>query len=321
MTARAIALACAASFFAGVIASAFAPQETPAGKPQRYDTVSIKPCAPENQLPGPARGTAGGTNATFSPGRFFVPCVTAEQLIYLAYAGSGARDDEHLVNDGLGGPSDDKKIRGGPAWVHSYRDKWAIEATAAGASERTVLMGTMLRTLLEERFHLKIHRETEDVPMFALTVAKSGFKLKPMQAGDCDPDFSKPFDPAAAKPPCGGINTMPHGPNTRWTFTTAKVSELAGRLSRTVGLHVIDKTGIQDDFIIRLEFHPDESTPGIIWPAERDADTSVPQAASIFTALDEQLGLKLERTKGPRGFIVIDHIERPSPDFAVGAGR
>jgi uncharacterized protein (TIGR03435 family) len=240
--------------------------------------------------------------------------VTAEQLIYLAYAGSGARDDEHLVNDGLGGPSDSSKIRGGPAWVHSYKDKWAIEATAAsGVSERIVLMGAMLRTLLEERFHLKLHRESEDVPMFALGVAKSGFTLKPMKPGDCDDDLSTPFDPNA-KPKCGGINTDGRGSNLIWTFGGFDLSALAGRLSRTVGLHVIDKTGITGEFIMRLEFHPDDNTPGIVRPPERDADKSAPQAASIFTALEQQLGLKLEKTRAARGFIVIDHIDRPAPD-------
>ena len=310
MTSLWIAGACAVAF---VVAAQTAPVE----KPQRYDAASIKPCAPEDQLPGPGRGTAGGTNATVSPGRFNVPCVTAEQLIYLAYAGSGARDDEHLVNDGLGGPSDDKKVRGGPSWVHSYKDKWAIEATAAGVSDRTILMGAMLRTLLEERFHLRTHRESEDLPMYALVVAKSGFKLKPIQQGDCDDDDTRPFEMNPAKPRCNGVNTAMNGPNMVWTFGGFAPSELAGRLSRTVGLHVIDQTSITGDFIIRLEFHPDDATPGLNWPADRGADTGIPQAASIFTALEQQLGLKLEKTKAPRGFIVIDHIEKPTPDTPV----
>jgi uncharacterized protein (TIGR03435 family) len=317
MTARSVALASAAALVAavmaprGLVAEHGRADQTTA--PQRYDAASIKPCKPEDQLPGPGRGPANGTNAEFSPGRFHVPCVTAEQLIYLAYASSGAREDERLVNDG-GGASDDRKVRGGPSWVHSYRDKWAIEATAAGVSERTVLMGAMLRTLLKERFQLETHRESEDVAMYALIVATGGFKLKPMRPGDCDADETAPFELNPAKPRCNSVNTRLNGPNMVWTFGGGTVSELAGRLSRPVGLHVIDKTGITDDFVIRLEFHPDENTPGIVWPVERDADTSAPQAATIFTALEQQLGLKVEKTKGPRGFIVIDHIERPTPD-------
>jgi uncharacterized protein (TIGR03435 family) len=286
-------------------------EQTP---PQKFEVASIKPCRVEDAPPGPARGTAGGTNATASPGRMTVPCVTVEQLIYLAYASYGATQSERLVNDETGTASDATKVRGGPAWVHSQRDKYAVEATAPGTSERTVLMGAMLRTLLEERFRLKLHRETEEVPMYALTVAKSGFKLKPIKDGDCDADLAPPFDLDAAKPRCNGMNSRARGPNTVWTFASFKLSALAGRLSRTVGRHVIDQTGISDEFLIRLEFHPDENTPGIVWPGERDADTTAPQAASIFTALEQQLGLKLEKTKAPRGFMVIDQIERPSPN-------
>ncbi len=73
--------------------------------------------------------------------------------------------------------------------MHSLRDKYSIEATAAGVTDRTVLMGAMLRTLLEDRFKLKIHRDTEEAPMYALTVAKGGFKLKPMKDGDCELDM------------------------------------------------------------------------------------------------------------------------------------
>lgn len=311
MKTAALILVCAVSAAAGVSAGAAQTTQVKA----RYDAATIKRCQPE-ESPGPARGTAGGTNATFSPGRFFVPCVTTEQLIYLAYAASGARDDEHLINDGLGGPSDDRKIRGGPDWVHSLKEKYQIEATAAGATERTVLMGTMLRTLLEERFQLKTHRDSEDVPMFALTVAKSGFKLKPMKPGDCDDPADPPAkDPGPLdKPRCNSINTQFHGPNIVWTFGNGDMDGLAGRLSRPLGLHVIDQTGIKGEFIVRLEFHPDQTTPGLPWPAERDADTSAPMAGSLSTALEQQLGLKIEKTRAPRGFIVIDHIDRPSPD-------
>ena len=310
-----------------IVAAAQAPQTTAsdtATQKTRYDAASIKPCEPEENPTG-ARGTAGGTNATFSPGRFYVPCVTTAQLIYLAYASSGASEQDRLINDGLGGPATTTNTRGGPAWVHSLRDKYRVEAVAEGATERTVLMGTMLRTLLEDRFKLKIHRETEEVDMFALTVAKGGFKLKPMKDGDCEPlDGVPTFPPApGAKPLCNSLNMGGRGPNTVWTFGGFPVSSLASRLSGTLGRHVIDQTGIKGEFIIRFEFHPDENTPGIRWPAERDADTSAPQAASVFTALEQQLGLKIEKTKGPRGFLVIDSIERPTPDapFAGAPAR
>lgn len=279
---------------------------------QTYDVATIKPCEPEENPTG-ARGTAGGTNATFSPGRFYVPCVTVEQLIYLAYASYGAPDTDRLANDNAGSASNATKVRGGPDWVHSLKVKYSIEATASGATERTVLMGSMLRSLLEDRFKLKLRREVEEKPMFDLVVAKSGLKLKPMKDGDCVPFDPKTSDPRSGNN-CGGIMSSGRGPNALWTFNGFKLSALANRLSSTVGLHVADKTGIDSEFIMRLEFHPDENTPGIIWNAARDADTSVPRASSLFNALEEQLGLTLEKTRGPHGYLVIDHIERPTPD-------
>jgi uncharacterized protein (TIGR03435 family) len=279
---------------------------------QRFDAASVRPCRTEDDpAAGRGRGTAGGTNASFSLGRMHVPCVTVQQLIYLAYAGSGARPEERLMNDAPGRASNAVKVRGGPAWVHSDRDGYTVEATAEGASERSVLLGAMLRTLLEERFRLKIHRESEEAPMYTLSVAKGGFKLKPMKEGDCNPDRTAPIGVPGVKLPCGLMTSQGRGPNAVWTFTSGTMMGLTIRLASTLGQHVIDKTGITGEFLINLEFHPDENTPGIKWPAERSADQSVPHAASIFTALEEQLGLKLEKTKGQRGFLVIDHIERP----------
>jgi uncharacterized protein (TIGR03435 family) len=314
-----------------IVAASQTPQTTAASSPgnskTRYDAASIKPCEPEENPTG-ARGTAGGTNATFSPGRFYVPCVTTEQLIYLAYASYGAPEGDRLVNDQPGSASNAEKIRGGPAWVHSLRDKYRVEAVAEGATERTVLMGTMLRTLLAERFKLKIHRDEEIVDMFAMTVAKSGFKLRQMQEGDCEPIDGPPLGvppPANGKPFCNSLSMRGNGPNMVWTWGGFPASSVAGRLSGALGRHVIDRTGITGAYIMRLEFHPDENTPGIKWPPERDADTSVPIAASIYTALEQQLGLKIEKTRAPRGFIVIDAIERPTPDgpsaFAMAPAR
>ncbi len=288
------------------------PQSTaPAGAP-RFEAASVKPCkAEEDPRAGRGRGTAGGTNASASPGRIFVPCVSLERLIYLAYASYGAREDERLTNDDPGSASNSSKVRGGPSWIHADNDGYSIEATAPGESDRTVLMGTMLRTLLEERFRLKLHRQTEEVPMFALTVGNSGFKLKPMQEGECDPARKMPGP--GAKAPCGMMTMGANGPNAVWRLTGFKVRSLASRLTGALGRHVLDRTGLDETYIIHLEFHPDDATPGINW-GERDADQSAPRAASIFTALEQQLGLKVESTRGPRGYLVIDHVERPTPN-------
>ncbi len=231
-----------------------------------------------------------------------MPCATIEQLIYIAYASYGAPEAEHLVNDDAGWISDASKVRGGPAWVHSAHDQYAIEATAAGVKERTVLMGTMLRSLLEDRFHLTFHRETEQVGLYAMSVGKAGFKLKPMKPGDCDPDAKASATPNGSRPKCGSESVSNSHGKVRWTFAGFNLSRLAGQLSRAFGVHVMDTTGIKDNFVFSFEFVEDQ-------------DQLITES-SIYAALSEQLGLKLEKTKGPRGFIVIDGIERPTPDDA-----
>jgi uncharacterized protein (TIGR03435 family) len=317
--ARSVVLACGASaiLLAAVspirlVAGSQDPQATaPAKTRLTYDAASIKRCEAE-ETPTGARGTAAGTNATFSPGRFYVPCVTTEQLIYLAYASSGAPVSDRLINDDPGSASNAMKVRGGPDWVHSLREKYSIEATAAGATERTVLMGLMLRSLLEDRFKLKLHRETEEAPMYALTVGKGGLKLKPMKEDDCDPDAEPAAVPTDAKPRCGMLNMVGVEGKIRWTFGGFELSGLAARLSSQLKMHVIDRTNTKDRFVYRFEF-------------ARDPDPLVTEA-NIFAAVEDQLGLKLEKTRGPRGFLVIDHIERPTPDGpaharSLGSGR
>jgi uncharacterized protein (TIGR03435 family) len=282
------------------LAQSPAPPSSAPAAIQRYDAATIKRCEAEENPTG-ARGTAGGTNATFSPGRFYVPCVTTGQLIYLAYAAYGVAEGDRLINDNSGNAADAIKVRGGPAWVHSLRDKYSIEATAAGATERTVLMGSMLRTLLEERFKLKIHRDVEETPMYSLTVAKGGFKLKPMIEGDCEPlDMSAPLERTSVKPRCGMLNMDVVDGKTVWTFGGFNMRNFAGRLTSALKMHVIDNTNIKDNFVFRFEF-------------PRDPDPLITESA-ILAAVQEQMGLKLEKVKAPRGFLAIDAIERPTPD-------
>jgi uncharacterized protein (TIGR03435 family) len=286
--------------------------QTASATRDRYDVATIKPCVAEEKPTG-ARGTAGGTNATFSPGRFSVPCVTTEQLIYLAYAAYGARENEHLANDDFGAASNTEKVRGGPDWVHSLKEKYSIEATAAGATDRYVLMGTMLRSLLEDRFQLKLHRGTEEVPMYELKVAKSGLTITPMKDDECTPfDPAASINPGAAKPVCGNLNMMSANGLTRWTFGGFAFSSLSTSIGRLLKVHVIDRTNVTDKFIMRLEFVR-EDAGGDAQGAGRDGAALATNGKTIFDALKE-IGLELEKTRGPRGFLVIDHIERPTPD-------
>jgi len=190
--------------------------------------------------------------------------------------------------------------------------------------------GLMLQALIEDRFKLKLHHDTREVPVYALTVAKSGFKLRPVKEGNCIPiDSTKPSDASkmqaaflarqAAPNFCGlawikGID----GRAVRLEMIAASLAELSDYLGGVMDRPLIDKTGITGRFDFHLEFAPDETTPRLLHGGD-DLDAASPAAfaddsagPSVFTAVQQRLGLKLEPAKGPGEFLVIDHVERPS---------
>jgi uncharacterized protein (TIGR03435 family) len=161
---------------------------------------------------------------------------------------------------------------------------------------------------------LKIRRVTEEAPMYALTVAKGGFKLKPMQEAECLPD-GPPEWPAGGKPACNWTGWDVNGPNRRLLFGGGTMDRLAQDLAELIlDRNVIDRTGITGKFVARLEYAPDENTRclGMAKWCAVETNSDIPPAATIFTAIEQQLGLKLEPIKGPKEHIVIDHVEPPS---------
>jgi len=282
----------------------------------KFDAASIKQCSPSDNGPTVPGGRSGGGNVSTSPGRLHVHCMSVDTLVRLAYT-----VNDPLINSN--GLADTQPVRGGPAWAHSefYSIEAETEDAAAkgpntnGSPARKLMMGPMLQALLEDRFQLKIHRDSEEVPMYALTVAKGGLKLKPMEQGCTAPDFTKHLslsDLALPKPPCNTNNGGRNGPN-RVDDVVGTLKWFAQTLSSIADRHVVDKTGITDFFRIHLEFLPDENTPQRLGngalPDEPASD--IPPGPSIFAAL-EQMGLKLVPDRGPHGYIVIDRVERPS---------
>ena len=284
--------------------------EATAGR-QKFEAVSVKPCENEPPTPPGQRSSQGGFPTT-SPGHFMIECGTVERLISVAYVRFG----EALTNQDAR-IGDISWMKNAPSWVRS--DKFTIEARAAGTPDDSVMRGPMLRALLEDRFKLQVHRATEDAPMYALTVAKGGLKIKPMAPDGCVVyDANNPPDPRGAlqggKPTCGGM-TMAGGPGRMlWTIGGETMQEFAHTLSAWMDRYVIDRTGVTDTFNIRLEYAPDEHTPGPDKRGPARTEFPEPNAPSIFQALEQQLGLKLEPTKGPQTAIVIDHVERPTPE-------
>jgi uncharacterized protein (TIGR03435 family) len=172
----------------------------------------------------------------------------------------------------------------------------------------------MLQALLEDRFKLKVHRETRQVSAYALSLNKGGPKLQRFSEGSCTP-----FDPAHPDTlpmrllHCGVNFSLPFGggPKSRAVEGRgASLDDLCELLRSVLERPVLNKTGIAGRFNFRLEYAPDQSTPGWRFAAAEPDDPS--GGPSIFTAIKEQLGLKLESTKGPDDLLVIDHVERPS---------
>jgi uncharacterized protein (TIGR03435 family) len=205
------------------------------------------------------------------------------------------------------------QLLGGPGWIDSAH--YDIDAKAvdnASAAE----MRLMMQAMLEERFQLKIHHETRELPVYELSAPKGGAKLPPSMDGSCvaaNPG-APPAPPAPGQPgPCGRILASMSPSGGRMTGGQVSVRELVRVLTSMLGRTVIDKTGFTGTFDIQLAFADDGSLAGVPRPpvqgAPPAADLALP---SIFTIIQEQLGLKLESAKGGVDVIVIDHVERPT---------
>jgi uncharacterized protein (TIGR03435 family) len=186
------------------------------------------------------------------------------------------------------------------AWMQSER--FDLKATAghpAGEPE----MRLMLQTLLSEKFHLRFHHEPKEMPLYFLVTGKSGPapapKMRKSPDGDCG-KITTPQTGAASgsvgpgATPCGG-ETVNAG---RIVGHRTNMDELAANLAAMAGRSVLNRTGLSGSYDLTLTWTPDQ---------DRARDDSGP---SLFTALEEQLGLKLEAGKGPVDVLVIDGAER-----------
>jgi uncharacterized protein (TIGR03435 family) len=181
------------------------------------------------------------------------------------------------------------KLAGGPPWI--FTDRWDLAAKlppGMPADEQQLYRRTeaMLQALLAEEFHLKTHREMRDYPVYALTVGRNGPKLKPSEAARFD-----------VKTSAGRLDFRHQSMSglVRFLYTAnAPVQRAADR-------PVIDRTGLDGFFDFTLEWTPDT--------AQADAPSTGP---SIYTAIEEQLGLKLQPQKARIEFLVVDHVEKPA---------
>jgi uncharacterized protein (TIGR03435 family) len=225
--------------------------------------------------------------------------VTVRRLIAMAY-----------------GVNSNDQISGASGWMNSetYDIDAKMEDSLKEKLEKLPMeqwggqLQLLLQSLLADRFQLRVTHSTKNLPVFALVVAKNGPKLTPTTLPPDDPANARKRTRKTMRTPARGQLIAKGQP----------VASLLGILSREVGGRVVlDETGLTGEYDFKLQWSPETSTP-ISAGGESPSQVVLPapdsSAPSIFTALQEQLGLKLESRKAPRDVIVIAHVERPSPN-------
>jgi uncharacterized protein (TIGR03435 family) len=246
-----------------------------------FDVISVKP---NDSRDGPS-------DLRVSPQRYSWTNASLRQLIQVAY---DVRPYQLVAL---------------PAWADSA-DFDVAATTGVPASPQQ--MNVMLQNLLADRFDLAVHREQRDLPAYALVVARRDGKLGPAihpSTKNCESAAGRRLDSAAAQAEYLGCN--PQMGLTRLKLGGYSMSFLTGGLKRILEKPVVDKTGLTGTFDMELMWTPDPT----MLPAGVPAPPNVPSGGpSIFTALEEQLGLKLISDRASVDVLIIDHLSKPKPD-------
>jgi uncharacterized protein (TIGR03435 family) len=270
--------------------------QSPAVPALTFEVISIKP--------NPA-GRAAPTQTRVLPGgQYIMTNMDVRLLIGQAYRVQSYR------------------LLGGPAWIESESFDIVAKASADSPPARGPrAFDAALQKLLAERFRLVVHTETRQLPIYELVFARNdkrpGSSLTRSPRTDCGAVLAQagprepggpppPPPPSGQAPPCGMVNRIA-------TFDADSVTliQLANFLSAELNRRVVDRSGLQGLFNVHLAWTPDPLPAG---PLDPDLPPIDPNGPSIFTAVQEQLGLKLEPATGPVDVLVIDSVERPTPN-------
>ncbi len=226
-------------------ATGFSQTRTGANVAPTFPVASIKPCKDEF-APDGGRGRGAGPVAV-DPGRIRIKCLPLENIIMQAYVLYANGQGRSVV------PMREQWVRGGPSWIKSAY--YAIDAEPEGAQTAAMMRGPMLQALLEDRFKLRVHRETKEEPAYALVVAKGGPKLEATKVGSCTPvDLTQsPRPPVAPEqpPPCGSSSAGRDGLLKAQGWSMANLCRF---LTIHLNRKVVDKTGITGVFDVRLTY-------------------------------------------------------------------
>lgn len=262
-----------------------------------YQVVSLKPSN--------SGGDMHRVRLLFSPERFTAIGVTAQSLIREAYE------------------IQDNQIYGAPEWLSSQAfdldaklDSSLVEKLKKLTPEQhAVVAHRMLQSVLADRFKLAVHAETRDLPVYSLVVAEGGPKLKESSAPEVPAGEPMPQEMGGAvAQKRRGMMRMGRGDLNGEGLRT---SDLARLLSQQLGTNVVDKTGLTGTYDFNLHWSADDSQFPMLGlqPGPRaagSAPTPQPAGPELLTAMQEQLGLKLEPHQAPVQVVVIDHVEAPA---------
>jgi uncharacterized protein (TIGR03435 family) len=262
--------------------------------PLKFEVASVRPAsaAADPTQVGICRGGPGGS----PPGRLECLGAPLKMLVFFAY---GVQPYQVI----------------GPAWANSALYDITANVPQGVTRDR---MKLMLKSLLEDRFHLAAHLETRQQPVYSLEAVKGGLKLKESVDESAAPTASSPSGqmtldsnglPEFPENGPGGIAFGTRDGHTRVKASKQPLAQLVKVLTNLSGRPVIDNTGLTGKYGFYLDFVPDTPAAGAIANAEA-VSGELPDLPGLFTALQEQLGLRLRSAKGPIEVLVIDKADR-----------
>jgi uncharacterized protein (TIGR03435 family) len=317
---RAIAGTVLAAWLCSVVQAQPAASAKPAETKLEFEVASVKlsvmPAGNGAIRPGPQGGPGGG-----DPGRLTYSFTTIRDLMVDAYSVKRSQ------------------ISGAPSWLDSERFDILAKVPEGATKEQAKVM---LQNLLAERFKLTLHRETKELPIYALLVGAKGPKLKGSTVTDAPPASDSQGKPQDAPQPPGrpsmrdlkigpdGCPDMPASaagragsfmmmtPNGECLISKGETMDgLAARLSNGLDRPVVDQTGLTGKYDFKLRYDASSMAGGRGGPKDAldpapagDSASGADAPPSILTALQEQLGLKLEAKRGPVELLVIDRVQK-----------